>query len=296
MMATRSPTQAPSRVAASGTARVWLGLLIGLVMGCRPSGTTTPDPGPPLPIVERDPSSTRPFVGTWVGPEFTLRFIGPWVLIQPSDDPSQAPIELRVEILRAAGDAFALETSLAGVLLADFLRAPDWTMLIEDGQLALTMGDEPLTTYVAQRDASMILQGPNMLDELELPTDLVMADAIACLELAGDLCTQLEADGPIAAGCRELQWATCVAQLGPAPADPVARAAWTTARRIHLHTLTLRFCAALLQAAPEPERAAASALHARAKASAQAMLDMLRRDGPLPESDPHLAELLMRLR
>lgn len=279
-------------MAAKGTAL----LLLGLVMGCRPSDTATPDPGPALPIVERDASQARPFAGTWVGPELTLSFIGPWVLIRPSADPGQAPIELRVTILRAAGAAFALETNLAGVLPADFLRAPDWTLLIEDGQLALTMGDEPLTAYVAQGDASMILHGPSMLDELELPTELVMADAIACLELAGDLCTELEADGPIAAGCRELQWATCVAQLGPPPVDPVARAAWTTARRIHMHTLTLRFCAALLQAAREHERAAAAALHARAQASAAAMLDALRRDGPLPESDPHLAELLTRLR
>lgn len=274
-------------------------VLLGLALGCRPSGTASPEPGPAappgpaLPIVERDPSP--PFAGTWVGPELTLSFIGPWVLIRPSGDPRQAPIELRATILRAAGDAYALETSLAGVLPADFLRAPDWTMLIEDGQLALTMGDEPLTAYVAQPDASMILHGPAMQDELELPTELVMADAIACLELAGDRCAELEADGPIAAGCRELQWATCVAQLGPPPVDPVERAAQTSARRIHMHTLTLRFSAALLDAAHEHEHAAANALHARARANAQQMLDALRRDGPLPESDPHLAELLTRL-
>jgi hypothetical protein len=264
-------------------------------LGCRPSSTHSPEPGPALPIVEREAIHTPPFAGTWVGPEFTLRFIGPWVLVRPSGDPQRDPIELRATILRAAGDAFALETNLAGALPADFLRAPDWTLLIEDGQLALTMGDEPLTAYVAQPDASMILHGPVMLDELELPTELVMADAIACLEHAGDLCGELEADGPIAAGCRELQWATCVAQLGPAPVDPVERAAWTSARRIHMHTLTLRFCAALLAAARDHERAAAQALHARARASAEQMLDSLRRDGPLPESDPHLAELLARL-
>lgn len=277
-------------------------VLLCLALGCRPSGTQAPAVGPALPDlpdlpgIERDEIRTPPFAGTWVGPEFTLSFIGPWVLIRPSGDPRQAPIELRATILRAAGDAFALETGLAGVLPADFLRAPDWTLLIEDGQLALTMGDEPLTAYVAQPDASMILHGPVMLDELELPTELVMADAIACLELASDVCTELEADGPVAAGCRELQWATCVSQLGPAPVDPVARAAWTSARRIHMHTLTLRFSAALLAAAKLPERAAAEALHARARASAEQMLDSLRRDGPLPESDPHLAELLTRLR
>lgn len=270
-------------------------VLLCLALGCRPSGTQSPEPGPPLPIVERDPIHMPRFVGTWVGPEFTLSFIGPWVLVRPSGDPTQAPIELRVTIERAAGDAFALETGLAGVLPADFLRAPDWTLLIEDGQLALTMGDEPLTAYVAQPDASMILHGPVMLDELELPSELVMADAIACLEVAGDLCTELEVDGPVAAGCRELQWATCVSQLGPPPVDPVARAAWISARRIHMHTLTLRFCNALLAGAQEPERDAANALLARARASAEQMLDALRGDGPLPESDPHLAELLRLL-
>jgi hypothetical protein len=268
-------------------------VLLCLALGCRPSGTQSP--APVLPTVERGPADTPPFVGTWVGPEFTLSFIGPWVLIRPSGDARKAPIELRATIQRAAGDAFALETGLAGVLPADFLRAPDWTLLIEDGQLALTMGDEPLTAYVAQPDASMILHGPVMLDELELPTELVMADAIACLELAGDLCTELEADGPVAAGCRELQWATCVAQLGPPPVDPVARSAWTSARRIHIHTLTLRFCTALLAEAREHERAAAEALLARARASAERTLESLRRDGPLSESDPHLAELLVRL-
>jgi hypothetical protein len=269
-------------------------VLLGLTLGCRPSASEAPEPGPALPIVQRD-GDTPPFEGTWVGPEFTLSFIGPWVLIRPSDDPRQTPIELRVTIERAAGDAFALATGLAGVLPADFLRAPDWTLLIEDGQLALTMGDEPLTAYVAQPDASVILRGPVMLDELELPTELIMADAIACLELAGDLCTELEADGPIAAGCRELQWATCVAQLGPPPADPVERSAWTSARRIHQHTLTLRFATALLAGAREHERAAAQALLARARASAKQLLATLRRDGPLPESDPHLAELLTLL-
>jgi hypothetical protein len=268
-------------------------VLLCLALGCRPSGTQSPEPGPALPIVERD--AVPPFAGTWVGPEFTLSFIGPWVFVRPSGDPQQAPIELRVTIERAAGSAFALETGLAGVLPADFLRAPDWTLLIEDGQLALTMGDEPLTAYVAQPDTSSILHGPVMLDELELPTELVMADAIACLELAGDLCTELEADGPLAAGCRELQWATCVSQLGPPPVDPVARAAWLSARRIHMHTLTLRFCAALLAAASEQEHAAANALLARARASAEQMLDSLRRDGPLPRTDPHLAELLSLL-
>jgi hypothetical protein len=273
-------------------------VLLCLALGCRPSGTNSPEPGPALPdlpLVERDELHTPPFVGTWVGPEFTLSFIGAWVLIRPSGDPQQAPIELRATIERAAGDAFALATSLAGALPADFPRASDWTLVIEDGQLALTMGDEPLTAYVAQPDARMILHGPSMLDELELPTELVMADAIACLELAGDLCTALEADGPPAAGCRELQWSTCVSQLGPVPVDPVARAAWTSAGRIHMHTLTLRFCAALLAGAGEHERAAAEALLTRARTSAEQMLDSLRRDGPLPESDPHLAELLARL-
>lgn len=298
-MPTRFPTQTPDPAAVEKpVARCTACVLLCLALGCRPDGTSSPEVNPvlpDLPILDRDELHTPPFVGTWVGPEFTLSFIGAWVLIRPTGDPQQAPIELRATIERTAGDAFALETNLAGVLPADFLRAPDWTLLIEDGQLALTMGDEPLTEYVAQPDASMILHGPSMLDELELPTELVMADAIACLELAGDLCRDLEADGPLAAGCRELQWATCVSQLGPAPVDPVARAAWTSTRRIHMHTLTLRFGAALLAAAHEHERAAAEALLARARASAEQMLDSLRRDGPLPESDPHLAELLARL-
>jgi hypothetical protein len=281
-------------------------VLLGVTLGCRPDASTHAESGPPLPIVERDgPVGAPPFAGTWVGPELTLSFIGAWVLVRPSAEPDKVPIELRVTVERAAGDAYALETSLAGVLPADFLRPPDWTLLIEHGQLALAMGDEPLTAYVAQPDASMILHGPAMIDEideidelgeLELPKELVMADAIACLELAGDRCAALESDGPIAAGCRELQWATCVSSLGPMPVDPVARAAWTAARRIREHTLTLRFCAALLEAARENERTAAQALQARARASAEQTLASLRRDGPLPEPDPHLAELLALLR
>jgi hypothetical protein len=282
-----------------GLACLALSLSLSLSLGCRPNASTPPEPGPALPVVERDGQlDTPPFAGTWVGPEFTLSFVGAWVLVRPSGDPQKkhAPIELRVTIERTAGDAFALQTSLAGVLPADFLRPPDWTLLIEDGQLALAMGDEPLAAYVAQPDPSMILRGPTMLDELELPTELVMADAIACLEVAGDLCTELESGGPIAVGCRELQWATCVSQLGQPPVDPVARAAWVAARQIHAHTLTLRFSAALLAAAREREQAPAQALHARARSLAEDMLATLRRDGPLPESDPHLAELLSLLR
>jgi hypothetical protein len=275
-------------------------VLLGVTLGCRPAASTHAESGPPLPIVERDGSvGAPPFAGTWVGPELTLSFIGAWVLVRPSAEPDEVPIELRVTVERAAGDAYALETSLAGVLPADVHRPPDWTLLIEDGQLALAMGDEPLTAYVAQPDASMILHGPVMIDEfgeLELPKELVMADAIACLEVAGDRCAALESDGPIAAGCRELQWATCVSSLGPIPVDPVARAAWTAAQQIREHTLTLRFCAALLDTTHERERPAAQALQARARTSAEQTLASLRRDGPLPESDPHLAELLALLR
>jgi hypothetical protein len=264
-------------------------MVLCLAMACRPGATAKPsEVGPELPIVDRaDP----PFAGTWVGPELTLSFVGEWVLVRPSGEPGVKPIELRVFIERHESDAFALQTSLAGVLAADFLRAPDWVLLIEGGQLVLAMGDEPLQAYVIQADAEEMLRGPSMLGEIQLPVELRMADAIACLEVAGDRCADLEAEGPIAIGCRELQWGICVEQLGPVPIDPVERAAWTTAGKIRAHALELRYCAAVVEAANDGDRAAAQGLLERARVSANATVARLREDGPLPEGDPHLAEL-----
>ncbi len=264
----------------------WWPLVLCLAAACRPGASAEPSGSKlrPLPSIEGE---EPPFAGTWVGPELTLSFVGEWVLVRPSGEPEQAPIELRVAIERHEGDAFALRASLAGALEADFLRAPDWTLLVEDGQLAIAMGDEPLVGYVAQVDAEQLVRGPSMLDELVLPAELIMAEVIACLEVAGDRCSELEAEGPIAMGCRELQWGICVEQLGPVPVDPVERAAWTAAGQIRAHALVLRFFAATAEA-----DAAARGLLERARADAGGTLDRLREDGPLPESDPHLAELL----
>lgn len=265
-------------------------VLLCLALSCRPDASAkSPEVGPKLPTVDRE---GPPFAGTWVGPEFSLSFVGEWVLVRPSGEPDRAPIELRVQIERASGDAFALRTSLGAALAADFLRAPDWTLLVEDGQLALAMGDEPLEAYIAQPDAAVVMQGPSMIDEIELPAELRMADAIVCLELGGLRCAALESGGPIAAGCRELQWGLCVAGLGPAPVDPVERAAWTAAGNIRSHALTLRYCTAMVRAARGEELAAAEAMLARARADAQEMLAKLREDGPLPEGDPYLEQLL----
>lgn len=260
----------------------WGVVLLGLAAACRPQAVEQPGEGVELPIVDR---AEPPFAGTWVGPELTLSFVGDWVLVRPSAEPEAAPIELRVEIERHEGDAFALRTSLAGVLDADFLRAPDWTLLIEAGQLAIAMGDEPLEAYVAQVDAPAMLRGPSMVGELALPEELRMADAIACLEMATDECAALEANGPIAVGCRDLQWGICIEQLGPVPVDPVERAGWLAAGQIRAHALVLRFCAAMGDAG----------VFERARASAGEMLARLRKDGPLPEGVPHLAELVALL-
>lgn len=284
-----------------------IGLGIGLGMGCHASEHPSAEPEHPSAKPERplpappavDHGAPMPYAGTWIGPALTLSFAGPWVLVWPTNaGPGQAPIELRAGIERREGDAFALRTSVAGLLPADFLRPTDWTMLVEDGQLAIAMGDEPLAAYVRDLDAAPPLLGPAMLDELELPEQVLMADAVACLEQASSRCAQLEADGPLAAGCRELAWAGCVADRAPAPgpnmADPTARAAWARARQINELALTLRFADGLEQAAGPSQRQAARALHIRALERAAAQLDELTQDGPLADH-PELPSLLAAL-
>lgn len=294
MTAMPSPTPARRRARAASALLVCACALACHACHADDARSVEPEPSAsPLPIVDHD--APPPYVGTWVGPALSLTFVGPWVFVRPSDDPSQPPIELRATVERREGDAFALRTSVAGLLPADFLRPTDWTMLVEDGQLAIAMGDEPLESYVRADAPLAPLLGPAMLDELELPAEVVMAEAVACLELANDRCVALEADGPLAAGCRELQWSACIAQLEPPAADPTIRAARAAARRIHRHTLTLRFTAAVLAGAPDERHADALTLDASARALAEDMLDELRAAGPLPRDDRHLPELLARL-
>ena len=201
-------------------------VVLCLALGCRPGASNEPtEVGPPLPNVDRDDPA---FAGTWVGPEFMLSFVGEWVLIRPSEDPEVAPIELRVTIERAEGDAYALQTSLAGALAADFLRAPDWTLLVEDGQLALAMGDEPLAAYLSMPDAPAMLRGPDMFAEVRFPEELRMADAIACLEVAGDRLQRARGrrpgcDGVSRAAMGHLRRADRAAAGGPGRARGVDR-------------------------------------------------------------------------
>lgn len=256
-----------------------------------------PSARPPPPLVDHGPAPA--YAGTWIGPALTLTFVGPWVIVRPTgpQGAEQAPIELRVSVERRAGDAFALRTSVAGVLPADFLRPPDWTLLVEDEQLAIAMGDEPLTAYTPGPDSGPLL-GPAMLDELEPPAELLMADAVGCLELAGTICAELEGGleqpGPIAAGCRELHWAACMSALGPTPVDPVARVARANGLRVRFASLTLRFADGLRQAAPPDQRDDATAVYRRALERARTVVDELREAGPLPEL-PELPGLLAAL-
>jgi hypothetical protein len=260
-----------------------------LGLGCHAPTLATTEPGPaiePAPIVE--PDAALPYAGTWIGPALTLSFAGPWVLVWPTDHaPGQAPIELRADIERREGDAFALRTSVARVLPSDFLRPTDWTMLVEDGQLAIAMGDEPLTAYVLDPDAAPPLVGPTMLDALTLPEQVLMADAVACLEQASSRCAELEADGPLTAGCRELAWVSCVADLAPDPgldlADPTTRAAWAQSRLIHEFALTLRFTEQLVQSVSPGRQPHARAVHLRSLERIAAGLDQLTSEGPLAD-------------
>jgi hypothetical protein len=275
---------------ASVTTRAPVLSLISL-LGCHPQpGASILDQHPLPRVVAEQPS----YAGTWVGPELSLSFVGPWVLVRPTAEPERAPIELRATVERREGDAYALRVSVAGVWPADFLRPSDWTMLVEDGQLALAMGDEPLASYVASERVP-VLHGPIMLDELAVqPREPGLADGVACLEVASDRCAALEAEGPLAAGCRELQWSLCLTTLGPGPADPIARSAQRMAETIHRHLLMLRYAGALLEARDPAQHGAAQQLFDRARRDTEVMLDELAREGPLPD-DPHLPELLARV-
>ena len=288
-----------------------LSLALLACLGCHRDEGTSADPEAralvpaPLPV---DHGPAPAYAGTWVGPALTLTFVGPWVIVRPTGaGPEQAPIELRVEVERAQGDAYALRTSLGARLPADFLRPPDWTMLVEEGQLAIAMGDEPLTAYLPEPEASAPLLGPAMLEAFEPgapPADAAsaaqaseeapLADALACLELAGAVCAELEDAGPLAAGCRELHWVACMDALGPSPVDPVARAARAASQKLAFASVGLRFADSLRHAAPAPRRALATALYARALERAQGVLDELAEDGPLPEL-PELPGLLAAL-
>lgn len=284
--------------------RRWLvghGLLVA-ALGCKPDPSAGPEAHAGFEVSEREPPPVvdhglrRPYWGTWIGPKLRLSFAGPWVLIVPHADiePGAQPIELRASVERQAGDAFALRTTLVERYAAEFVRPSDWTMLVEAGGLAIAMGDEPLTTYVESDQA--ILIGPAMLDTIAIPETIAGEQLLACLEFASVACRELEADGPLAAGCRESQWAVCVAHLDRGQADPTVRAAIATARSIHADQIALRFAEGLLAAAPEPLRAEAEALHQRALTLAAKQLAQLRKRGPLPSNDPHLPDLLAALR
>lgn len=275
-----------------------LGLTLVASAACRPRGPSGPSEAElPAPAIAHGPASA--YAGTWVGPALRLSFVGPWVLVRPTDDPAAAPIEMRVVIEREQGDAFALRTTLAAVFPADFLRPSDWTMLVEDGQLALAMGDEPLTPYTAAGTdgsdrtgaAPAPLLGPTMISPDDLPEQLVRANVLTCLEHAADACASLEAGGPLLAGCRELHWGDCIVELGPPPADPTARAAAAAARELRRHARALAFTRAIRRA--YPEREAAAAAYARAVDAARRELAALEADDAVPESE---TEALSRIR
>ncbi len=285
-------------------------LLLVLATGsCGPDPTKTTTPSPttdfPAPPEVPAPGPLSPYQGTWDGPRLRLSFAGPWVLVTPIDGPpTQIPIELRATVLRREGRAFALETSIAGVMPADFLRPTDWTLLAEEGALALAMGDEPLETYTRVDDPSPPLLGPPMLDELPLPEALAFVDASACLERASLDCAALEADGPRAAGCREALWAACAGHLlQPKPdlstqpqsqPDPDA----ITGLDLHLHHIALRYAAGL-SASPwlEPrERSAALAFQRRELSRAAALLTTLHEAGGPPPGDPNVGPVTTYLR
>lgn len=298
-----SPTPAPTRARAVDPVR-WIqslaALALALALACKPEPspeTVEPRDPPAVDHVARsdhlDHGAARPYWGTWIGPTLRLGFVGPWVLIAPAEaGPGAQPIELRATIERQEGDAFALRTSVAERYAADFVRPSDWTLLVEAGELALAMGDEPLTTYA--HDPAPLLVGPELLDEIAIPDSIAGEDVLACLETASEVCRALEADGPLAAGCREAQWAVCVAHGDRGQADPTVRSAIATAETIHQNHVAVRFAAGLHAAAPADPQAAA--FHRRALARAEQQLAQLRADGPLPSDDPHLPALLAALR
>lgn len=267
---------------------------LAMVAGCHPTpGGSSGDAATRPPAV--DHGDPPPFEGTWVGPALRLTFAGPWVLVSPVDsgeggERTAVPIELRVEVLRREGEAaFALETSVAGVMPADFLRPIDWTMLVEPGELALAMGDEPLEAYVLDPDAPAPLLGPSLLDELPLPERLPFADASACLERASLDCAALEADGPPAAGCREALWAACVGhRLERASADPTTADSQVARLALKLIRAELRYAAGLAAADGSP---AAAAFERRAFERAATVIATLIERGQLPLADPEPGDL-----
>ena len=242
---------------------------------------------PPLPV---DHGQAPAYAGEWIGAELRLTFAGPWVLVGPvAAGPGAQPIELRVTVERREGDAYALRTSVADHYAGDFVRPSDWTLLIEDGAIAVAMGDEPLTSYVRAATDVAPLLGPAMLAELPIPDTIAAEQVLACVELASQRCRALEAEGPHALGCREAVWATCVAYDPRGAADPTVRAAIDTARRVDVERVVVRFALAVHAATPDDP--AAHAVVERARTQAREALTKLRADGPLPSDDPHLAAL-----
>jgi hypothetical protein len=272
---------------------------LALALACKPGASIPREPDQqepvqrePLPLV--DHGTARPYWGTWIGPELRVSFAGPWVLIAPRElGPGAQPIELRATVEREEGDAFALWTSVAERYAADFVRPSDWTLLVETDALALAMGDEPLAPYLASDEP--LLVGPALLETIPIPKDIAPQDVLACLERASEVCRALEAEGPLAAGCREAQWGVCVAHLDPGQPDPTIRAATAIARTIHESYIAVRFGEGLHANAPAELQAEAAALHTRALERAAEQLARLREDGPLP-SDPSLPDLLAALR
>ncbi len=227
---------------------------------------------PPLAV---DHGPVMPYAGTWIGPELRLEFAGCWVLVEPAEPaPGQAPIELRVRIERREGDnAFALQTSIAGVMPVDFLRPADWTMLVEDGALALAMGDEPLERYervVESAGPGPALIGPSSIDPKALPELVSFELSLACLEFAGTQCAGFEAEGPRALGCREAVWATCITYSIGVDGDGERE---RTAAPMLLATMlaALRWSRGLEAAAPSNQRELARAVHDRVLTSTVAL-------------------------
>lgn len=261
-----------------------LGLALALVLpGCRRETTEPPPPEPELEApwpVEHGPA--MPYAGTWVGPKLRLEFAGRWVLVEPAEaGPDQAPLELRVAIERREGDnAFALQTSIAGVMPVDFLRPGDWTMLVEDGALALAMGDEPLERY-ERVEATPTLIGPALIDPDALPKTVVFELSIACLEFAGSQCAAFEAEGPRAVGCREAVWAACIENpqaLASGESDERASAPMLLAAMLS----SLRWSSGLEAAAGPMQREAATTLHDRVLDRAAGLIDALIEHKALP--------------
>jgi hypothetical protein len=280
---------------------VLVGLALGLALalpGCRRESAEPPEPTPalePPPPVDHGP--TMPYAGTWVGPKLRLEFAGRWVLVEPAEaGPNQAPLELRVAIERREGDnAFALQTSIAGVMPVDFLRPGDWTMLVEDGALALAMGDEPLERY-ERVEATPTLIGPALIDPAALPQTVVFELSVACLEFAGSQCAAFEAEGPRAVGCREAVWASCIAHpealgSGSAEVDERASAPMLLAAML----ASLRWSSGLEAGAPSTQREAARAVHDRVLARGVALVKVLIERDALPVGESSYAPVLVYL-